>query len=94
MLALHVKKDSSEEVKGLVTRAEKCASGVNSLAPFVADCGLQGALQPVFPRRNSLCPLQWSGRHGTLASSSFPRRALWEDEWRVASWKCLKTLCK
>ena len=35
-------KESSEEVKGLVTGAEKCASSVNSLVPFVADCGASG----------------------------------------------------
>ena len=39
MIAFNAKKEISEEVKGLVTGAEKCASGVNSLAPFVANCG-------------------------------------------------------
>ena len=42
MSVLHVIKESSEELKGLVTCAEKCASGVNSLEPVVADQGASG----------------------------------------------------
>ena len=57
MSALNLKKESSEEVKGLVTGVEKCTSSVNRLTPFVADCGalrcfavLWGASQPVCPK--------------------------------------------
>ena len=52
--AFNVKKETEEEVKGLVTSSDKCASSVDSLALFVADCGAlrehEGASQPVCPR--------------------------------------------